>query len=133
MVFSLYASTAIAERITLNQGEVYKGHLLHGVDLTAESEALPVLIKIDTVNDPFLGMAMLVSGKAQIKITGFADMKAEGYVISENEEHSNLKVDCHKSRKSETGKECIYGRLSKGQRLSAVFIKTVDYIKRNNK
>lgn len=118
-------------RLTIPPAHETPGYLVHGVSLPVEKGEFPILVKIQNVNEPFVGKAYLQTpGRAFVHLVDYGGARVDGYVISPKDRKTGLPVKCQRMRKTDQLRECVLGELREGDKVIAVFPKGVDIVPR---
>ncbi len=118
-----------SDRVTVKPAQETPGRLLHGLTLDAMDGDFPVIIKMDGIVQPVIGMAHLQSpGRAVISIVSFGSVSVSGYVVSPADRKPGLPVTCTRERELRNSRECIAGDIAAGEKVGVIFPQGLDII-----
>ena len=119
-------------RISVLPAKETPGMLGHGVTLDTTHDAVPILISLEGIEQPFVGSARFqYPGRAVISVVSFAGVKVSGYVVSPIDKKQGLPMRCVRQQELSKSKECIVGEINAGERVSVVFPDGLDIMTRH--
>lgn len=131
LLLTAHASAQSSGRVTVAPAKEVPGRLVHGLSVDTNHGDLPVLIKLEGIEQPVVGAAHLqVPGRAMISVVSYAGVKVSGYAISPKDRKLGLPVRCMRERELPITKECIRAEINPGERVSVVFPEGLDIMTR---
>ena len=119
-------------RISVLPAKETQGILGHGVTLDATQDAVPILINLEGIEQPFVGSARFqFPGRAVISVVSFAGVKVSAYVVSPKDRKQGLPMRCVRHHELKKNKECMVGEIDAGERVNVVFPDGLDIMTRH--